>query len=115
MANSSMLIASMAEQCLDLIRQRDKTSLDLPTSLQPQHLQWMCQEIVKHARDWPVTKSHRWLGFVEGAMIANRIINLDGAKAMFDRAKNAYGEVEEDLLDHLNPDHPFEFDIGGQG
>jgi hypothetical protein len=48
-------------------------------------------------------------------MMANRILDLNGMKAMFDKAKNAYGETSEDLLDQLRPDNPFEFDIGGEG
>lgn len=23
--------------------------------------------------------------------------------------------IDEDLIDHLDPDHPFEIDLGGQG
>lgn len=115
MSKSNLLIAAMAEQCRDMILEWDKPGLDLPPSLQPDHLQRMCDEIVQHARHWPATKLHRWIGFVQGAMIANRIIDLNGAKAMFDKAKNAYGDVGENLVDHLNPDNPFELDIGGQG
>jgi len=115
MADSVVLIAAMAERCRDMILRSDEPGLDLPTSLQPKHLHWMCREIVQHARDWPATRLHRWIGFVQGAMIANRMIDLDRAKAMFDEVKTAYGENDEDLLDHLNPDDFFEFDIGGQG
>ena len=71
MSDSTALIAAMANQCREMILAWDQPSLDMHTSLQPKHLQWMCHEIVHHAGDWPVTKLHRWLGFVQGAMIAN--------------------------------------------
>jgi hypothetical protein len=75
----------------------------------------MCREIIGHTRDWPATKVHRWIGFVQAALIANQMLDLDGAKQMFDAAKNAYGAMSEDLVDHLDPTSDFEFDIGGQG
>jgi hypothetical protein len=51
-------------------------------------------------------------------MLANRMLDLDGLKAMFDNAKRDHGETSEDLedlTDHLDPTSSFEFDIGGQG
>jgi hypothetical protein len=115
MSNSIELIAAMAERSADMIRAWGKQGLDQPLALQPQHLEWMCRRIVEHARDWPAVRLHRWLGFVQGAMIANRIVDLAGAKAMFDGVKNVFGEMGDDLFDHLNPDVTFRFDIGGQG
>jgi hypothetical protein len=36
---------------------------------------------------------------------------------MFHEVKKAYGATSEDqdLIDHLDPNNPFEMDIGGQG
>ena len=51
-------------------------------------------------------------------MLANRMLDLDELKAMFDEAKRAHGEASddlEDLFDHLDPTNSFELDIGGQG
>ena len=78
----------------------------------------MCDQIEKHAEGGPATKLHRWIGFVQAAMLANRMLDLDGLKAMFDKAKAAHegtSEDSEDLIDHLDPTSSFEFDIGGQG
>ena len=109
------LIVAMAEDCSDRIRASAQSGAGQPASLRPEHLLWMCKEIVSHAEDWPATKTHRWIGFVQGAMIANRMLDLDGAKAMFDRAKQAHGTPDADLLDHLDPDSSFQFELGGQG
>lgn len=115
MDNVSLLVTAMAEQCRDLILESETPDLGLPKALQPKHLLWMCNKIQEHAEESPATKLHRWIGFVQCGMMANRILDLDGAKAMFDKAKAAHGEINEDLLDHLDPTSSFECDIGGEG
>jgi len=115
MDTASLLIRAMAEECRGLILEWNGPDLDLPEALQPKSLERMCDRIEKHAEDWSTAKLHRWIGFVQCAMMANRILDLDGIKAMFDKTKNAYGEASEDLLDHLDPKDYFEFDIGGEG
>ena len=115
MDNSSLFITAMADKCKGAILKWHKPELDLPTPIQPKHLEWMCDNIDKHAEDWPATKLHRWIGFVQCAMLANRMLDLDGVKAMFAEAKVAHGETSEDLLDHLDPKSLFEVDIGGEG
>ena len=115
MENTSLLIVAMAEQCRSVIQRWDKTVPTLPKALQPKHLLWMCDQIEEHAENGPATKVHRWIGFVQAAMLANQMLDLDGLKAMFDQAKCAHGEDSDDLADHLDPTSSFEFDIGGQG
>jgi len=118
MDNTSLLVVAMAEQCRRVIQEWDKPAPDLPKALQPNHLLWMCNKIEEHAEYGPATKLHRWIGFVQAAMLANRMLDLDGLKAMFDQAKAAHAEASEDfedLTDHLDPTSSFEFDIGGQG
>ena len=77
----------------------------------------MCDRIEENARTWPDSKLHRWIGFVQCGMLANRMCDLTGVKEMFNAAKNAYGARAEDvdLVDHLDSESSFEFDIGGQG
>jgi hypothetical protein len=38
-------------------------------------------------------------------------------QAMFDEVKKEYGvdSADDDLIDHLDPESSFKFDIGGQG
>jgi hypothetical protein len=47
--------------------------------------------------------------------MANRSLDLEEAKQMFNRVKKRSGETAQDLLDHLDPDSPFEFELGGEG
>ena len=118
MDNNSVLITDMAEQCRRVIEEWKKPAPDLAKALQPKHLLWMCDQVEKHAEDGPANKLHRWIGFVQAAMLANRMLDLDGLKAMFDEVKRSHGETGEDLedlIDHLDPTSSFEFDIGGQG
>ncbi len=117
MENTILLITAMAEQCRSLILESGPADLGLPKALQPKHLLWMCKQIEEHANNGPATKLHRWIGFVQGAMLANRMVDLDGLKAMFDQAKAAHADTNaefDDMTDHLDPTNDFEFDIGGE-
>ncbi|QDU76823.1 hypothetical protein Pan97_38800 [Bremerella volcania] len=118
MDNSYLLIGAMARQCKQLVQQRNATQSSLPSALQPAHLVWMCNQIEEHSEDTPATKLHRWIGFVQCAMLAHGILDLEELKAMFDEAKRDHGQTAEDLddlTDHLNPASSFEFEIGGEG
>jgi hypothetical protein len=114
----NLLTAAMAERCLSILRNKpDDVRFGLPESLRPKHLERMCKLIIEHAEDWPDTKLHRWIGFIQAGMVANLLLDLDGAKAMFNKIKEQYGPAnkDQDLLDHLDPETSFEMEIGGQG
>jgi len=117
MEQGSLLIVAMAEKCRETICRSQKPNLALPAPLGPKHLLWMCEQIREHAERWPAARLHRWMGFLQAGIIANRMLTLDEAKAMFDTAKNCYGEGgdDRDLIDHLNAQSAFEIEIGGQG
>jgi hypothetical protein len=118
MDQANLLMVAMAERCFRIIQNKpEDVRFGLPGSLRPSHLRWMCKLIVEHAEDWPATKLHRWIGFVQAGMIANFMLDLDGAKAMFAKVKEEYGSItqDQDLLDHLDPTTSFEMEIGGQG
>jgi len=117
MEQSKLLVAAMAEQCRQLIRDAKSEPVDIPEGLQPRHLLAMCERIQEHADDWPATKLHRWIGFVHGAMLANRLLDVERAKVIFEAAKSKHGVIPEDqdLIDHLDPGNSFRMDLGGQG
>ena len=89
----------------------------MPTALHPKHLLWMCEQIQSHAQRSPVTKLHRWLGFVQAGILANRMLDLDQTKAMFDAVKQSHRIScdDQNLIDHLDVDSAFVLDLGGQG
>lgn len=111
------LISAMAEQCKNALEGARTPAADLPQPLHPRHLYWMCEEVVKCAETWPTAKLHRWLGFVQGGVLANRRLDLEGIKAMSAEARSALEaeDIDFDLADHLDPSNSFELDIGGQG
>ncbi len=111
----TVLMREMIDVCQDIIDNHADPSVELPPSVSSEHLSWMCRRLNKHIEEWSIAKMNRWIGFIQCAMIANRMIDLDGVKAMFDKAKFAFGEPSQELLDHLDPDSAFRFDLGGQG
>ena len=117
MDNAGLLVVAMAQRCREPMEQSQPGAVNLPPALHPHHLFWMCEHIEHHAEDWPTTKLHRWIGFVQCGMMANGMLHFHGAKAMFDDVNNAYGEGDgdDDLIDHLNPGSSFKMDIGGEG
>ena len=110
------LMTEMIEKCRRVILDQDEHALeDQPRPLRRTHLIGMCNRMIDHVDDWPAVKLNRWIGFIQCALIANRSLDLEGAKQMFNRAKKTSGESAQDLLDHLDPDSPFEFELGGEG
>lgn len=113
----NLLVIAMAERCQKIIQEKpEDTRFGLPASLRPNHLRWMCEEIVAHAKEWSTVKSHRWIGFVQAGMIANYMLDLEGAKVMFNELRKNYGDIalDQDLIDHLDPKNKFSLDIGGE-
>ena len=109
------LMQAMLEKCRETILAQDRPAIDLPRPLQKKHLIWMCDRLTANTDSWSPEKMNRWVGFIQCAMIANRMLDLGRAKRMFDEAKNAFGENGQDLTDHLDPDDSFELEIGGEG
>ena len=116
MHNNRLIIVAMAEECRCVISRSDEANCLLPESLRPRHLLWMCDRIEQHADDWPETRLHRWIGFVQSGMMANRILDLAMAKVMFDKAKVAHAEMgdDEDLVDHLDAESDYRLELGGE-
>ena len=116
MHNSRLIIVAMAEECRHAISRSDEANSLLPESLRPKHLLWMCDRIEQHADDWPATRLHRWIGFVQSGMMANRILDLATAKVMFNKAKVAHADIgeDEDLVDHLDAKLDYRLELGGE-
>ena len=111
MSNQILLLREMVDQCRQLVRRLPGADSNMPLPFRQEHLFWMCDQLNEHTESWPETRLHRWIGFIQAALLANDVLDLDGLKNMFDKAKVAYGKMGEDLFDHLNPDSTFEFDM----
>jgi hypothetical protein len=111
----TQLMMAMIEECSGTIQEHEESPVLLQKPLRKAHLLWMCTELIDHLDTWTVAKQNRWIGFIQCAMIAHGMLDLEGAMDMFARAKNAFGESSQDLIDHLAPDSTFSFDLGGEG
>lgn len=115
MDHAALLIVAMAERCRETLLKQQGGSPPLPLSLQPKYLLWMCGTLETQVEDWPATRLHRWIGFIQAGMMANGMIDLPEAKRMFDDAKIAHGDMHDDLVDHLDSSVFYEVDLGGEG
>jgi hypothetical protein len=117
MEDTRFLIAAMAAKCRDAIRGSNEEENSLPKALHAKHLRWMCDQIQKHAQGSPVTRLHRWIGFVQAGILANRMLDLEQIKAMYDEVKKSHevSSGDRDLTDHLDLNSSFKLDLGGQG
>jgi hypothetical protein len=117
MEDTRFLVAAMAGKCRDVIRGSNEEEKSLPKALHPKHVLWMCDQIQKHVQEWPVTKLHRWIGFVQSAILANQMLTLEQIKGMFNEVKQSHGvsSEDQDLMDHLDVSSSFKLDLGGQG
>jgi|SRR5581483_1625358 len=117
MVDTRLLVAEMAARCRNVIHEAHEEESSLPKELHPVHLLWMCDQITEHSQEWPAAKLHRWLEFVQCALLAHWMLTLEKVKRMFDDVKKSHGfsSDDEDLVDHLDPSSSFHLDIGGQG
>jgi hypothetical protein len=117
MEDTRLQVTALAAKCRDIIRSSIEEEENLPLALHPKHLLWMCDQIKSHAQTSPVTKLHRWIGFVQAAILANRMLGLEQIKAMYDEVKKAHSVCSEDqdLVDHLDVQSSFKLDLGGEG
>jgi len=47
------------------------------TELSHSHLIWMCQEVINNHAEWPIHKSNRWIGYVQGVLSALQVVSVD--------------------------------------
>lgn len=48
--------------------------------LSAEHLRWMCAEILRNIRTFPVDKIGRWVGFIQGVMACNGALDVDAER-----------------------------------
>jgi hypothetical protein len=59
----------------------------------PAHLMWMCR-MVSSRQDWTSSRMHRWLGFVQGIMVAYGWSNVDHLKDIVRRCRQSHEETD---------------------
>jgi hypothetical protein len=121
MERSNLLAVEIADRLAIRLNQYVETfgeehcEKDFDKYTSPLWLLWMCERIGKHYEDWPVTKLHRWVGYIQGVMVANGMSSVDLEKQTVQDARIWFPEeIDQELDDHNNPDIKFRLDIGGE-
>lgn len=57
-----------------------------------EHLHWMCEEMENNSEDWPVSKLHRWIGYVQGQMVLMGITDLETEKDVVRELKKQFAD-----------------------
>ena len=60
----------------------------------PAHLLWMCDQVIEMAKtnEWPATRLHRWIGYVQGCMVYGGISTLEEEKSVVRELKKSFSE-----------------------
>jgi hypothetical protein len=58
-----------------------------PEGTIPAHLLWLCDQMVDKSEQWPVTRLHRWVGYIQGCMVSRGIPT--SMSAVFDLEENS--------------------------
>lgn len=67
------------EICERYIKELNNCKLPNSPYQSNEHLKWMLVEILVN-EDQSLTKKHRWLGYVQGILVANFVINVDNER-----------------------------------
>lgn len=63
------------------------------------HLIWMCKQIIEHTgyvpKEWSITKLHRWIGYIQGVMIARGWTTVE-------QQRSDYKELKTKILAELH-------------
>ena len=106
-------LRTMVERCRTAIA-ASATSREVQP-VPPAHLTWMCDQLDENVDQWSAVKVARWIGFLQCALIADRILDARHVGVIFADARGGLHDARRDLLDRLAAEEPFEFDLGGEG
>jgi hypothetical protein len=72
-------IATSIRKTLDDLDPRSPDECGAPTSFV--YLKWMCDQIISNSQTWSEDKLNRWIGYIQGAMVARGWATLDDERA----------------------------------
>ncbi|WP_299945268.1 helix-turn-helix transcriptional regulator [uncultured Ruegeria sp.] len=67
----------LSQRYISLIENAGPDPYDYNPRMSHPHLIWMCQQIIDRQHSWPKDKIGRWLGFVQGVLAAQHLINVE--------------------------------------
>lgn len=59
-----------------IVERRDEIP-QMPQKCAPDHLVRLCNEALDNAQNYPFDKLSRWIGFIQGVLCANGVIDVD--------------------------------------
>lgn len=65
------------------------------------HLVWMCNAILEHAHEWRRDKTNRWIGYVQGVLVAKRMTTVIEQRRLISLLQAVHGidEITEPVDD----------------
>ena len=66
------------------------------------HLRWMCDTAMSNVAIWPVDKTSRWVGYIQGVMVVRGVLDVaeerDRTRPLFHKA---YSQMNQNIPDTL--------------
>lgn len=109
MTDTRSVVVAMARQYKRIISTAHFSRVEIPKALRVRHLSWMVDRVIEHSEDWPETRLHRWIGFIQSGMMANATLGLDVARDIFTTASNTVETCNDNLIDHLDFENTYSF------
>lgn len=81
-----------------------------------EHALLLSHQVEQYVLQWPATRLHRALGFIQGVLVSRGCSSLEEQCTLLERLQIGFPECRDrDLADHLDPRQPFELELGGSG
>lgn len=111
-----LLAVEIAQNCKLILEDTWDLGLDPGMrTVSQEHLLWMADQIYENSDTWPATKLHRWVGFMQGVMVAYALTTIDKESSTVRKIKQAFlEEMDVELKDHQDPESYFELELGGE-
>lgn len=90
-----LVVAQLAARYRSIITQNIVKLSTLPERCNGEHLVRLCSEMIDNGRKYPWDKMNRWIGFVQGVLATQGIIDVDIER-----------EVTRPVLHMLHKDRP---------
>lgn len=85
----------LLQRCAAILEKAGPAHAAEPDGCGRSHLLWMCASAQEHASEWPIDKLSRWLGFIQGVMTFQGLLNVeeerDFSRPLFHAAYRAEG------------------------
>lgn len=90
------------KRCQDILESTEEWP-DLPKGTGHKHLKWMCKTIQEEGHDWPIDKTSRWLGFIQGILCSKQVLSVENERnETRHKFHEAYQKINKKIPKTLN-------------